>query len=179
HRYRRRGGRRPSARRLGRGDGEPDAAGALALPHRLLLDATPLLGACAPHPARLRGGARADAPGGEGRGSDRALDRHVLLCAPRHLAPALSLEHAGCLLPRLGACSRARFRAPRARPATPYPSRQRAPALLLLARLPRTPLRGHGPRPDPLLMDPGLSRKNLRLRLLLFVAVGGLFLGAG
>ena len=61
HRHRRRCRRRPSARRLGRGDGEPDAAGALALPDRVLLDAAPLLGARAPHPARLRGGARPDA----------------------------------------------------------------------------------------------------------------------
>ena len=102
----------------------------------------------------------------------------LLLRAPRHLAPALPLEHARRLLPRLGACARARVRGAGARPAPPHDSRQRTTALLLLARLPRTPLRRHGPRPDPLLMDPELSRKNLRLGLLLFGLVVVLFAGS-
>ena len=89
--------------------------------------------------------------------------------ADRHLAPAVHLEHARLSLPRL--CPRARARVPgpgaRRSGANTTP-RERAPALQLLARLPRAAVRRHGRRPDRLLMDPELSRKNLRLGLLLF-----------
>ena len=61
HRHRRRRRGRSAARRLRGRDGEPGAPRALALPHRVPLDAAALLGARADDQARVRGGGRPDA----------------------------------------------------------------------------------------------------------------------
>ena len=67
HRHRRRGGRGAAARRLGGRDREPDAARAVPVPDRLLLDAAALLGARARDQARLRRRPDPDAAGGSRR----------------------------------------------------------------------------------------------------------------
>ena len=61
HRHRRRRRRRAAARRLRRREREPHAAGALAVPDRLPLDAAALLGARADDQGALRRGERPDA----------------------------------------------------------------------------------------------------------------------
>ena len=107
HRHRRRSGRRAAARRLVGRDGQPDAAGALALPDRLLLDAAALLGARAPDQARLRGGADPDAPGRPRRARDRAADPPLRRSARRRDTRTVPL---GAARPRV---SRRRDRARR------------------------------------------------------------------
>ena len=78
HRHRRRRRRRAAARRLRRRDREPGAAGALAVPDRLPLDAAALLGARADDQGALRRGERADAAGHAGRPRDDAADPALL-----------------------------------------------------------------------------------------------------
>ena len=75
HRDRRRRGRGAPARRLGRGDGQPDARLALSVRDRLHVDAAPLLGALASHQGRLRADRRADDAGGARRGIHAPPDR--------------------------------------------------------------------------------------------------------
>ena len=73
HRRRRRGG--PAAGRLGGGDRESGARGAVPVRDRLPVDPAALLGAVAADQGRLRAHRRADAAGGQGRGRDPAPDR--------------------------------------------------------------------------------------------------------
>ena len=78
HRHRRRCRGGAAARRLRGGDRIARAAGALALPHRVPLDAAALLGARADDQERVRGRRRADAAGRARRPRDRAPDRPLL-----------------------------------------------------------------------------------------------------
>ena len=140
----------PAGRRLGGGDRQPRAPGALPLPDRLLLDAAALLGARAPDPAattRRRSVPMLPVVRGERRTA--RLDR------PLHGAPdrrsrssRSSLGDLGWIY--LGAAVALGAAVPRARdraPARDDPGAGAQP-LLLLARLPRPALRRHGHRPD-------------------------------
>ena len=72
--------------------GNLDAAGALPLPDRLLLDAAALLGARAADPRELRGRARADAARRPRRARDAAADRRLHARAHRRDAAAVRLR---------------------------------------------------------------------------------------
>ena len=128
------------------------ATGNLTLPagavrRRLPLDAAALLGACAPHSARLRGGGCADAAGRARRARDGAPDRPLHRGAGRFHAGAGPLGHVRRVLCRCGRGPR------RALPLARVAATPRAHAtagscpLPLLARLPRTAVRSDGAGP--------------------------------
>ena len=113
------------------------------------------------------------------RETARAIVGYSLVLVGDH-APAGRLADARPGLPRR--CARPRARVPRAGLRAPSgpDAGARAAALQLLARLPRAALRGHGGRPglSRLAMEPELSRRNVRLGLLLLGVALVLFAGS-
>src|SRR5439155_13949576 len=161
HRHRRRRGRRAPARRLGGRDRQPDRAGALPVPDRLLLDAAALLGAGAADQARLRGSGDPDAAGRPGRARDRPSDRPVLDRPGRRNRGAVRLGHARVRVPGRRARARRRLRMARGWARAADDAAPRRVALPHLAPLPRAAVRRGGARPDPLMIGPETQRKNL------------------
>ena len=95
HRDRRRGRRGARARRVGGGDRLPGGAGVDPVRDRVRVDAAALLGARDAVRGGLRGGGRADAAGGQGRGRDPASDPPVLPGAVRDDPGALPVGGMG------------------------------------------------------------------------------------
>src|SRR5215468_2786053 len=192
HRHRRRGGRCAALGRLGRRDREPDIAGALAVPDRLLLDAAALLGARTADPPRLRGRANPDAAGRPRRPRDDAPDRPVRARARRRHGGAVRLGDPRRRLPRRRA--RARRRLPLARTAAPpgHDSATRSGAFPLLAPVPGAAVRRDGARPggrmseplpprttsEPVEATPEVAHKNVVLGWALFGISILIFFGA-
>src|SRR5580765_7011165 len=144
----------PAARRLRRGHGKSDAAGALALPHRLPVDSAALLGARAVDPARVRSGADSDAARRPRGARDHTADTPVRGGARGgHRIPG-RLGATRLPLSRRGASPRRRIPLARARSATRNDAAPGSTALPLLAALSRAALRGDGGRPAAVMTEP-------------------------
>src|SRR3954454_16557775 len=154
HRDRRRRGGRPAARRLRGGHGESDAAGALALPDRLPLDSTALLGACPVDSARLRSGADSDAARCPRRTRNDPADRPVRGGARGGHRVSGRLGSARLRVSRSGAPPRRRIPLARACPAPRNDTAPSGTALPLPPPLPRAALRRDGGRPPAVMTEP-------------------------
>ncbi len=139
HRHRRRRGRRPAARRFAAATGDLTLSVALALPHRLPLDAAPLLGAGADDQGPLRGREGADAPGHARRPRDDPPDPplHASSWSP---SQSPSASGSGVIYTGVSARARARVLRPRLAAAAARDAAERDGALPLLARVPRADL---------------------------------------
>src|SRR4029077_2834052 len=115
----------------------PHAAGAMALPDRVLLDSPTLLGACTADPARLRGGAHPDASRGARHTRDDTTDPSVLTGSGCGHGRAVRLGDARPRLSRCRSGPRRRFPAPGREAAARHDTPAGVRPLPFLASVPR------------------------------------------
>ncbi len=180
HRHRWCGRCAATAHRLGCGHRRHLPAGAVPLRHRLLLDATPLLGAGAADPWRLRGGRRAHAAGDPRRARDHPPDRPLHRADGGHHAGLLRCRPDGPALPRRRAGAGRPVPVPGLRHG---PRRDRCPRgahLQVLDHLPDGAVRADHPRRrrlHPALVPPGVGAGRVSAALL-WLLLAGLVLSA-